>query len=383
MKDVVSMAREHSNKRILIALTSLCAEGTPILVLEMCRWWCDRGIQPLVVTLNATPTDLAAEFQQLGVPIECLDLPERGYWRYGQMMAGFYRLSRQFQPDAVLSMPCGWHTFIAYGARLAGVRQIAAHVGNYPAYWTGSAFRKFRLEVQLGRPVTNKLICCSHYIRKGVIEHFGVQDSETVTVYNGCPVENLTNSLSLAEQQKQGNPLTIGMVARLEAHKDHPTLIRAARLLKERGLVFKIQLIGEGSRRAEYEALIHDEQVEDCVQLLGMRRDIPKLLGEMDIFVFSAKPDEGLGVALIEAMAAGVPVIATAVGACCEVLDEGQLGILVPPEAPQHMADAIYRIAKNLEEAQVWVNKAKEKVLREFTIEKMAHEYARYLSLVA
>ena len=47
------------------------------------------------------------------------------------------------------------------------------------------------------------------------------------------------------------------------------------------------------------------------------------------------------------------------------------------------MADAIYRIAKNLEEAQVWVNKAKEKVLREFTIEKMAHEYARYLSLVA
>ena len=114
-----------------------------------------------------------------------------------------------------------------------------------------------------------------------------------------------------------------------------------------------------------------------------MRRDIPKLLGEMDIFVFSAKPDEGLGVALIEAMAAGVPVIATAVGACCEVLDEGQLGILVPPEAPQHMADAIYRIAKNLEEAQVWVNKAKEKVLREFTIEKMAHEYARYLSLVA
>lgn len=374
--------KEYPSKRILIALTSLCAEGTPILVLEMCRCWLTQGIQPLIVILNAMPVDLALEFQQLGIPIECLDLPKRGYWRYGQMVSVFYRLCRQFQPDAVLSMPLGWHTFIAYGAWLAGVHQIAAHVGNYPPYWKGTAFRKFRWEVQLGRPVTNKLICCSHYIRQGVLQHFGVRDSETVTIYNGCAVESLVDHASMARQQKQGHLLTIGMVARLEKHKDQPTLIQAARLLKERGFDFKIQLIGEGSHRVEYEALIHEQQVEDCVQLLGMRRDIAKLLGEMDIFVFSAKPDEGLGVALIEAMAAGVPVIATAVGACREVLNEGELGILVPPEEPQKMAEAICQIVNAPTKAQLRVNKAKEKAFREFTVENMALKYAHYLNLM-
>jgi glycosyltransferase involved in cell wall biosynthesis len=378
----VTKFKEYPAKKILIVLTSLCAEGTPVLVLEMCRWWHDRGFQLLVVTLNATPTDLAPEFQQLGIPIECLNLPDRGYWRYGQMVTDFYRLSRQFKPDALLSMPLGWHTFIAYGACLAGVRQIAAHVGNYPPYWTGSTFRKFRWQIQLGRPVTKKLICCSHYVRQGTIQHFGVRDSESVTVYNGCPVERLLEQVDLGRQQKQGRPLRIGMVARLEKHKDHPTLIRAARLLKERRLAFKVQLIGEGTRRAEYEDLIRDQDVEDCVQLLGMRRDIPNLLEEMDIFVFSAKPDEGLGVALIEAMAAGVPVIATDVGACREVLDEGKLGILVPPENPQQMAEAICRIANSPEKAQFRTNKARERVFRDFTIEKMAHEYARCLGLI-
>ena len=378
------MARvsEHPSLKILVVLTSLCAEGTPILALEMCRWWLTHGIQPQIVTLNTSPTDLIPEFQHLGIPIECLDLAQRGYWRYWQMVKYFFHLARTFQPDALLSMPLGWHTFMAYGARLAGVTQIAAHVGNYPAYWTGMAFRKFRWEVQLGRPVTSKLICCSHYVRQGVIQHFGVKEVETITIYNGCPIESFKHHSSSLNSLQSGDTFTIGMVARLEVHKDQPTLIRAARLLKDRGVAAQVQLIGEGSRRKEYEALIRAEQVEDCVQLLGMRRDVPRLLGKLDIFVFSAKPDEGLGVALIEAMAAGVPIVATAVGACCEVLDEGQLGLLAPPEDPQQMAEAICEIMNHPGEAKQRAKQAREKVFREFTIEKMALEYAHCLGLV-
>lgn len=367
-------------KSILVILPSLCAEGTPVLVLEMCRQWLTWGIQPLIVTLSATPADLAAEFAALQIPVEYWGLDDRGYKRYTQMLSHTYALCRQFRPAAVLSMLAGWHTFFAYGAYLAGVRQIAAHVGNYPPYWAGTAFEKFRLQVQLGRLVTRKLICCSHYTQAGVIEHFGVDDRETITIYNGCPVERLMPNHPLQQTKNEG--FTIGMVARLEVHKDQPTLIQAAHLLKQRGIAVQVYLIGEGSRRAEYEALIREQDVADCVHLLGMRRDIPELLRQLDLFVFSAKPDEGFGVALIEAMAAGVPVVATDVGACREVLQDGHLGELVPAADPQRMADAIWTIMAHPQMAHDRAIAARQKVLREFTIDRMAKEYAHCLNLI-
>ncbi|WP_319421327.1 glycosyltransferase [Pleurocapsa sp. FMAR1] len=373
---------KNSEKKILITLSSLCAEGTPILVLEMCRWWLKWKIHPKIVILNNQPTDLSSEFKQLGIDVENINLPSKGYWRYGQLVAAFYKITKQFKPDGFLSMPLGWHTFMAYGVRLAGVKKIVAHVGNYPPYWTNSAFRKFRMEIQLGRPVTNKLICCSDYVREGVVKHFNVGNLEAVTVYNGCPIEEIAQRAEIKRQQKSEQPFVIGMVARLERHKDQPTLIKAARILKEKGISFVVQLVGEGSRRVEYEKLIKHEGVEDCVQLLGMRRDIPELLGQTDVFVFSAKPDEGLGIALIEAMAAEVAIVATDVGACREVLEQGNIGYLVTAQDPEALADAIAQVMKHPEAAQIKVKQAKQKVLNEFSIENMAKQYISYLNLV-
>ena len=372
-----------ASKSLIIALDSLCAEGTPVLTLELCRWWLTQNINPTLVVLKAKPDDLKPEFQQLGIPIKTLNLPTRGYWRYGQMIREFYRICCQSQADALLSMPLGWHSFMAYGARLAGVHRVAAHVGNYPPYWIGSNFHKFRLQVQLGRPVTHKLICCSHYVRQGVIQHFGIPPEETLAIYNGCPIERFTSHTRPSQSLIPNPPVKVGMIARLEAHKDQPTLIRASKRLKDQGLKVQIQLIGDGSRRSEYEELIRAEGVEDCVQLLGMRRDIPELLANMDIFVFSAKPDEGLGVALVEAMAAGVPIIATDVGACREVLEDGDLGLLVPPQDPQKMADAVFHLLQHPQARNLRAQKARKKAMQSFTTEKMAHAYAVCLGLGA
>jgi len=377
----VNQTKISASKKLLIALSSLCAEGTPILVLEMCQWWQSNGIQPLVLTLRSTPKDLETEFQELNIPIYSLNLYERGYGRYFQIAKRVYYYCKITQVDAFLSMPLGWHAFMAYGAKLAGVKQVAAHVGNYPPYWKGNAFHKFRLQIQLGRLATNQLICCSNYIRQGVIEHFNVNESETVTVYNGVAVESVAQRASKVTRNPE-QPFTIGMVARLEGHKDQPTLIRAARLLKDRGFQFRVELIGEGTRRSEYENLIQEEKVEDCVSLLGMRRDIPELLGQMDLFVFSAKPDEGFGIALVEAMSAGVPIMATDVGACREVLEEGKLGTLIPPQDPEAMAQAIEKFINNPDIRTSKGEQARDKALKEFTIENMAFQYAHSLQLL-
>lgn len=371
-----------NDKKVLIFLTSLCAEGTPVLVLGMIKEWRKQSIQVIVITLRSQPTDLLAEFQTLDIPIHCFHVGDKGYSRYLYMFWESYQLCRKYNPDAVLSMPLGWHSFIAWGARLAGVRSVFAHVGNYPPCKKKLQFQKFRLLVQLGRPVTTGLICCSDYIRQGVVKHFQVSPAEAITIYNGCPTNPLPESVNSVIHTHGGRPFTVGMVARLEQHKDQPTLIRAAHCLKNQGLNIKVQLIGDGSRRQEYEALINKLSLQETVHLLGMRRDIPILLKQMDVFAFSAKPDEGFGIALVEAMMAGVPVIATDVGACREVLHQGRYGVLVEPQNPHHLAKEILSIMNSPHQSEKRAQLAYEHARAVFSIEEMAQAYASRLKLV-
>ena len=280
-------------------------------------------------------------------------------------------------------MPLGWHAFLAAGARLGGVRRVAAHVGNYPPQGAGIAFRKFRWEVQAGRPVTDALICCSRYVRDGVVRHFGVPAAATSVIYNGCAAAAIAERAARARRTRRGGGFVVGMVARLEQHKDQPTLIRAARLLADQGVACRVRLVGEGSRRAELERLIASERQGGAVELLGMRRDIPELLGQIDLFVFSTTPSEGLGIALIEAMAAGVPVVASDVGACREVLDGGELGLLVPPRDPAALAAAIEQVRAQPDAAAARARRAQRKAFDVFGAERMAAAYAEVLGLNA
>jgi glycosyltransferase involved in cell wall biosynthesis len=368
--------------RVLVVLTSLAAEGTPRLGLELCRIWRRDGIRPVVVLLRPTPDDLAPEFDALGIERVCLGIDHHGYLRYGRLALELFRLARRHRADALLSMPLGWHAFMAWGARLGGVRRVAAHVGNYPTM-SGAALWKFRAQVRLGRPVTTALVCCSRYVQRGVVARFGVDPAETAVVYNGVPVAASAERARAARRKRTGSCFRIGMVARLEPHKDQPTLVRAARLLVRRGFDAEVWLIGEGSRRRELEALIADQGLQGRVRLLGMRRDVPELVGELDLFVFATTPDEGLGIALVEAMAAGVPIVASDVGACREVLDDGALGLLVPPRDPVALADAIERLRSEPEAAAARAGRARRTAFERFEAERMAAAYAPVLGLNA
>ena len=367
---------------LLVILTSLCAEGAPVLALDMCRLWQTWGLSPHVVTLVTEPTDLEAEFRRLEIPVHTLALSSTGRAKFPLLATGIHRLCRQLRPQAVLSMPLGWHAMMFMGARGAGVRNTAAHVGNYPPVDDPKALAKFRFLMQLGRGVTDRLICCSTYVQQAVHAHFDIPMRETQVIYNGVDVETLARRSALARSRVAGStnrPFTIGMVARLEIHKDQPTLIRAVRTLKDAGLSVELRLIGEGSRRDEYERLVESLSVQANVKLLGMRRDLPEQLGELDAFVFSAKPDEGLGVALIEAMAARVPIIATDVGACREVLEGSAFGHLVPPADVGALADAIRRVATSGQQNGKMLDGASARAATVFSIESMARRYASCL----
>jgi glycosyltransferase involved in cell wall biosynthesis len=144
-----------------------------------------------------------------------------------------------------------------------------------------------------------------------------------------------------------------------------------------------VWLVGDGSRRPEYERLIAELGLAETVKLLGVRRDIPELLAQLDAFAFAATPDEGQGVALVEAMAAAVPVVASDVGACREVLDQGRLGVLVPEKRPDALAAALEGVLLERARAREVAARAQSRAQSSFTIEAMARQYARCLRLAS
>ena len=137
------------------------------------------------------------------------------------------------------------------------------------------------------------------------------------------------------------------------------------------------------SRRAELQQLINELNVADSVRLLGSRRDVPSLLSQCDLFVFQALRDEGFGIALAEAMAARLPIVATNVGACHEVLDAGRCGLLVAEQDSQAMAAGILQALEQREITAKRTKAAYERAVAEFSGPESAVSYGRELGVVS
>ena len=367
----------HCKLDLLIVLSSLAAEGCPQLALQLAAYWSQKGLTVVLLCLNEQSADMMPEFEALGIPIHIFSLG-RGLSRYRRLFWLSYRICRRLRPQAVLSFPLGWHAIIALGARLAGVRYVCAHVGNLPPVWTGIAFAKFKILVQLGRPTTTRLICCSEHIRVATIHDFWLRVDETCTIYNACDLERFG---AQPRAEVIHHPARIGVVGRLDANRDYSSLIQAVGLLREQRLHVEIWMIGDGEGRRDLQALVSDLKLSDQVIFLGVRRDIPALLAELDVFIWPALELEGFGIALAEAMAAGVPIVATDVGACREVLDSGRCGLLVEPGSPEALAAGICKVLADPAGAQLRAAAARERAFKVFSVAAMAQAYGHELRL--
>lgn len=144
------------------------------------------------------------------------------------------------------------------------------------------------------------------------------------------------------ERFASGTPVldgtVVGNVARLAEQKGHRTLLAAVPLVLERHPEARFAIAGDGELRDELEQLA--KQHGDHVVMLGNRSDVPDLLASFDVFAYPSR-FEGLCLGVIEAQAAGVPVVATPVGGIRETVRDGETGLLVPPDDPPALADAI------------------------------------------
>ena len=147
--------------------------------------------------------------------------------------------------------------------------------------------------------------------------------------------------------------------------------------MRQRGRQLQVHFAGEGSRKNELKALAAKLGLGEDVIFYGFTADIPSFLATIDVFVLPSLY-EGLGVAAIEAMAAGKPVIATRVGGLPELVEDGVTGFLVPPGDSEALANSISRLLSREELMEQMGRNGWERVQRHFTMEQMAKKNEDY-----
>ena len=326
--------------RVIHVLQGLHAAGIEHLALQLIAH-SPSGIGGVLLNLDPEVQDLRPAFQaccERGQLETILD--RKGVDGLGLAMT-CWRVFRRQQPQALViyafSRPMLW---VALAARLAGVSQVRVHIGNAAPVEPAVRRRWLQLLRWFQRLGVVALPCSEAVDRSFAPLPRGLRLGPVVP--NGCDVEDVAMRAAAVRDQRGPSAPVVLMVARLDVIKDQPTLLRAFAQARQPG--WQLQLVGDGPRRGELQQLIDELDLTDLVHVLGRRGDVPELLGLADLFAFSTTAAEGFGIALVEAMAAGLPVIASDVPACREVLAEGAAGWLVPAGNVQAWTSALQEL---------------------------------------
>ncbi len=164
------------------------------------------------------------------------------------------------------------------------------------------------------------------------------------------------------------------MVGRLHEQKGHRFLIDAASHVCQRHSKVRFLLIGDGELRPALIEMVESAKLTENVLFLGLRSDIPRILGSADLFVLPSLW-EGLSIALLEAMAAGLPVVASRVSGTKEVIIDGRTGLLVCPADSDSLSDAICELIENPQKAAEMGEAGKQRVMEVFSAHTQALEH--------
>ena len=289
------------------------------------------------------------------------------------------RLSRLFKRRGIDIVHAHNFSPLVYGSiggRLAGVSGVV-----YTAHGAKTSSRRKQVLFQrLG--LVDRMVFVSDDARRAALTNGGLSDRGVETIVNGIDLERYAAGTAAARAQKKdelGIPpgaAVLGIVARLTPAKDHANLLRAFKIIVEDGLDARLLVVGDGELREQLEAETDELGQKKEVLYVGARSDVPELLGVMDVFVLSSYT-EGLAMTLLEAMAAGLPIVATSVGGNSEVVVDGETGIIVPPRDSRALAEAVRELLLKPEMAAGMGQKGRGRACAEFGIDAMVRQYEK------
>jgi len=328
--------------RILHVISSLGIGGAERLVLSAARGLPRERFDQAICCL-AERGARAADAEAAGVPVFSVD----GFpgLRHPLAFARLVRIVRSVRPAIVHTHLQSANLYGRAAARLAGAPIVVSTEHNVYA----DKARRYILVERLLARTTDALVAVSGEVQHCLSRQLNVAPSAIRVVRNGVALDapSETRAAGLRARMPVGDGgVRLGTVASLTSKKGHDVLLRALARLRDSGIDCALALAGDGAERPRIDALIGRLALGDRVHLLGAIANVADLLAAIDVFVLPSLV-EGMPLALLEAMRAGKPVIATAVGGVPEVVQPGVNGLLVPPANDAALADAIAALARS------------------------------------
>ncbi len=333
-----NMDHRHPAIRAIHVLPSLGAGGADRVALSLVRDLRALGIQAWLVNLGSREKVLPKSFGKIEIT-DCRFQVSRP--SHKRNATSFFRLLHKavwLRQQIVTHQVNVVHSHLWPAARMASVACIGLpilHVihchGQEP--WLKESPRRRAFARLLFRNRFTVYIAVAEAVREYVSSSLTwVRRDRFRIVYNGVDIEefaNLDYGEHIANDQKP--EFVIGSAGRFIPRKGHEYLFRALAHLRERGIKARAIVVGNGPLRNSYERLCSELGISDCVSMPGVMEDMGRFYATLDAFVFPSTHDEGLPLAVLEAMACRVPVIGTDVAGIRELIRDGVDGFVIPP----------------------------------------------------
>lgn len=381
--------------RVLQVVRNLDIGGAQEVVRTLARNLQEEGHMAVVCTLRDGP--LRSDLEALGVPVEVVRPRARSVlspvsWirETQRIKSEFAELVKQREIDVIQT-----HLLRSVDFAIASLRRTDSlplvfwtfhnvnfvlrreHVKGH-TWLLGPKRMAYRYLYRFGSRRVNGLIAVSDETRRAMLEEIGDVTDRIHVIPNGVDADLYQRQEVRQEVRRdlgvdESAPLII-MVGTFKKQKGHTYLIDALSRIVDHHPDVRVLFVGDGELRDEVERRIVTTGLGEVVQLLGNRRDVPRLLGASDMFVLPSLW-EGLPMALLEAMAAGLPCIATRVSGSSQVIEQGSSGLLVQPGDADDLEIALRRLLADRALADALGRAGRQRVLDHFSSRQQARKH--------
>jgi glycosyltransferase involved in cell wall biosynthesis len=289
------------------------------------------------------------------------------------------RLIREFDPTVVHTHGGTAGVYGRSAARFLNRTTVHTYHGiHYLHFEAGWKKRIYLFLEQFLLRWTDAIICVANSDLELALNHNLAERGRAFVIVNGINLRQFRAPDKRGKRQwgrKRGVTI-IGTVGRLHGQKGHRYLIQAVLEIVKQPEPVEFRIIGDGNLRSELELQVQTLGLQKVIRFLGSRTDIAAQLAQMDLFVLPSLW-EGLPFVLLEAMAAGIPIIASEVDGVSEILEDGKDALLVPPRDPHSLAMAIVKLIHNKKEAIHLATNALHKISERFDVKEMVRQTER------
>ncbi len=347
--------------KILQIVPELNVGGVETGTVDMAKYLIGHGHKPVVVSAGGL---LVEELQKYGVKHYQLPVHKKSLWTVVPAVKALAEIIRKEQVDIVhaRSRVPAWIAFFA--CRRTKTPFITTCHGYY---------RKHLFSRVMGWP--KLIIVPSQVIGRHMIEDFGVAPPNIRLIARSVDLEKFR----ALKPERPKNEYIVSIIGRITPLKGHEYFLKAMAKVLRNIPNIKIWVIGDvppekAAYKEELQILVKRLGLVEYVEFLGHRKDVPQLLAKTHCLVLSTVTEEAFGRVILEAQAAGVPVVATKVGGVVDIIDEGRTGLLVLPKDPEGMAQAVVKLLRDKNLAARIAHEAKVKLESKFTLEHMASQ---------